>query len=108
MPHNSKKKGELTQKLLSLNYWYPINNCITFNIREIYLLIKNRGDPDPLQVQILSFLYHFIGHCEAKEKKAWLHIVPILPPPPHHGPGKQWGKENPEQSASITPPPPLL
>ena len=56
------------------------------------------------QVQILSFLYHFIGHCEAKEKKAWLHIVPILPPTSHHGLGKQWGKENPEQSASITPP----
>ena len=37
-------------------------------------------------------------------KKAWSHIVPILPPPPHHGLGKQWGKENPEQSASITPP----
>ena len=37
-------------------------------------------------------------------KKTWSHIVPILPPPPHDGPGKQWGRENPEQSASITPP----
>ena len=73
---------------------------------KILILIINRGDPDPLQVQILSFLYHFIGHCEAKEKKAWLHIVPVLPPSPHDGPGKQWGRENPEQSASITPPPP--